>query len=70
MRQAKAILQRLELEKGHQRPQVQQLDFFTPVQETSPLVKEIAELDLLNMTGRDALNLLYDLQEKAKDEMA
>ncbi|MBR6755756.1 MAG: DNA mismatch repair protein MutS [Peptococcaceae bacterium] len=70
LRQAKAILQRLEIEKGPQEPRVQQLDLFTPVQEVSPLVRQIAELDLLNMTGRDALNLLYDLQEKAKDEMA
>lgn len=70
---ARDILQSLELDKAqHQPPLVQQLDLFADQPEPSqpsPVVQELAELNLLNMTPLDALNMLYDLQKKAKEEI-
>jgi len=46
----------------------QQLSIFEEPKGTDPVVEEIAALDLLNLTPIDALNVLYRLQQKAKDK--
>ena len=45
------------------RPQGKQLELLSPV---SPVVQELAELDITAMTPMEAINALYALQQKAK----
>lgn len=46
----------------------EQLSFFAEPAVPHPVVEEISGLDLLNMTPLDALNLLYRLQQKAREQ--
>ena len=43
-----------------------QMSFFTLPADSSPVVKELAEIDIASMTPRDAILKLYELQEEAK----
>ena len=43
-----------------------QMSFFTLPTDTSPVVKELAGIDIASMTPRDAILKLYELQEEAK----
>ena len=43
-----------------------QMSFFSLPPETSPLLNELAKLDLASMTPRDAIVKLYELQEEAR----
>ena len=45
-------------------PPVQQISLF---QEESPVVEEVRRLDIANLTPLEAINKLYQLQEKTKD---
>ena len=47
---------------GHRPPPAQQMSLFNPAQ---PLVDELKSLDIPNLTPLQAINLLYQLQEKA-----
>ena len=43
---------------------LQKLKFFTSDQETSPILNELKEIDIKNLTPIQALNKLYELQKK------
>ena len=43
-----------------------QMSFFSLPADSSPIVKELADLDIASMTPRDAILKLYELQEEAK----
>ena len=43
-----------------------QMSFFSLPADSSPVVKELAEIDIASMTPRDAILKLYELQEEAK----
>ena len=43
-----------------------QMSFFSLPAESSPVVKELTEMDIASMTPRDAILKLYELQEEAK----
>ena len=43
---------------------LQQLKFFTSDQEPSPILNELKEIDIKNLTPIQALNKLYELQKK------
>ena len=43
-----------------------QMSFFSLPADSSPVVKELAEIDIATMTPRDAILKLYELQEEAK----
>ena len=43
-----------------------QMSFFSLPADSSPVIKELAEIDIASMTPRDAILKLYELQEEAK----
>ncbi|NLS76452.1 MAG: DNA mismatch repair protein MutS [Chloroflexi bacterium] len=70
LNRAEEILERLESDAGqagiasrHVIREVQQLSLFAP---ESPVVAELQDLDILGMSPIEALNKLFELQQKAK----
>lgn len=53
-----------------QPPAVNQIPLFCPTPEPEPLLQDLASIDADNITPLGALNLLYELRERAKERLA